>query len=192
MEELRRRGIRVVCLNGAGKFDPRPVSLVETHAGGAAGRDSVVSVLGQSRGPPVGASVQRGPCGVLHRDEIVSEGWLVRMIDRFTFHWSHAVVCCSEAVRRSVSNCLGAPAPRQTIIPFGVDAGQLAVGDAASRKELRLRDGGPIVGTVPARRTEKGLRAVAGDGDVEPARQRSALPAPHCGRRAGAASRSRR
>ena len=54
-------------------------------------------------------------------------------------------------------------------------------------KELRLRDGGPIVGTVcRLAEPKRATRAVAGDGDVEPARQRSALPAPHCGRRAGA------
>ena len=49
----------------------------------------------------------------------------------------------------------------QTIIPFGVDAGQFAAGDAASKKELRLRDGGPIVGTV-CRLVEpkKGLRVL--------------------------------
>jgi glycosyltransferase involved in cell wall biosynthesis len=51
-------------------------------------------------------------------------------------------------VRRSVSTCLGAPATRQTIIPFGVDAGQFAVTDVATREELHLRAGGPIVGTV--------------------------------------------
>jgi glycosyltransferase involved in cell wall biosynthesis len=51
-------------------------------------------------------------------------------------------------VRRSVSACLGAPAARQTIIPFGVDAGRFAVTDVATRNELRLQDRGPIVGTV--------------------------------------------
>ena len=149
VEELRRRGIRVVCLNGAGKGDPRVLfrlwKLMQEE------RPDVIQsflfwanlaarLLGRL------SNAVRVVCS--YHDEIVSEGWLVRMIDRFTFQWSHAVVCCSEAVRRSVSNCLGAPAPRQTIIPFGVDAGQFAVGDAASRTELRLRDGGPIIGTV--------------------------------------------
>jgi glycosyltransferase involved in cell wall biosynthesis len=83
-----------------------------------------------------------------YHDEIVSEGWAVRLIDRLTFRWSHAVVCCSDAVRRSVSACLGASAARQTIIPFGVDADQFAGSDMANRQELGLRDGGPIVGTV--------------------------------------------
>jgi len=149
VEELRRRGIRVVCLNGAGKGDPRVLfrlwKLMQEE------RPDVIQsflfwanlaarLLGRL------SNAVRVVCS--YHDEIVSEGWLVRMIDRFTFQWSHAVVCCSEAVRRSVSNCLGAPAPRQTIIPFGVDAGQFAVGNAASRTELRLRDGGPIIGTV--------------------------------------------
>ena len=136
VEELRRRGIRVVCLNGAGKGDPRVLfrlwKLMQAE------RPDVIQsflfwanlaarLLGRL------SNAVRVVCS--YHDEIVSEGWLVRMIDRFTFQWSHAVVCCSEAVRRSVSNCLGAPAPRQTIITFGVDAGQFAVGDAASTRE---------------------------------------------------------
>ena len=49
----------------------------------------------------------------------------------------------------------------QTIIPFGVDAGQFAVGDAASKKELCLRDGRPIVGTVcRLAEPKKGLRVL--------------------------------
>lgn len=149
VEELRGRGIRVVCLNGAGKFDPRVLfrlwKLMREE------RPAVMQsflfwanvsarVLGRL------SKVVRVVCS--YHDEIVSEGRLVRMIDRLTFRWSHAVVCCSEAVRRSVSVCLGASAPRQTIIPFGIDVGQFAVTDLATRKELGLREGGPVVGTV--------------------------------------------
>lgn len=149
VDELRRRGARVVCLDGAGTFDVRVLfrlwKLIRQE------RPDVIQsflfwanlsarLLGRL------SKAVRVVCS--YHDEIVSEGRLVRMIDRLTFRWSHAVVCCSEAVRRSVSRCLGAPAARQTIIPFGVDAGQFPSTDAAPRKELNLRDGGPIVGTV--------------------------------------------
>ncbi|HEU4505742.1 MAG TPA: glycosyltransferase [Nitrospira sp.] len=149
VEELRGRGIRVVCLNGAGKFDPRVLfrlwKLMREE------RPDVMQsflfwanlsarVLGRL------SKVVRVVCS--YHDEIVSEGSLVRMIDRMTFGWSHAVVCCSEAVRRSVIRQLGAPDARQTIIPFGVDVGRFAVIDRVTRKELGLDDDGPILGTV--------------------------------------------
>ncbi len=149
VEELRRRGIRVVCLDGAGKFDLRVLyrlwKLVREE------RPDVMQsflfwanvsarVLGRL------SKAVRVVCS--YHDEIVSEGRIVRLIDRLTFRWSHAVVCCSEAVRRSVSTCLGAPAIHQTIIPFGVDAGQFAASDAATRAELGLRSDGPVIGTV--------------------------------------------
>ena len=72
----------------------------------------------------------------------------MRMIDRFTFHWSHAVVCCSEAVRRSVSNCLPAPGSSADDHSLRRRCRSVCGGRCRQQKELRLRDGGPIVGTV--------------------------------------------
>jgi glycosyltransferase involved in cell wall biosynthesis len=149
VQELRRRGIRVVCLNGAGKLDLRVLfrlwkvmreerpDVMQSFLFWA---NMSARMLGRL------SKAVRVVCS--YHDEIVSEGRLVRMIDRLTFGWSHAVVCCSEAVRRSVSACLGAPAARQTIIPFGVDVGQFAVMDPATKEELGLRGDAPIVGTV--------------------------------------------
>ena len=149
IDELRRRGIRVVCLNGAGKFDLRVLfrlwRLVREE------RPDVMQsflfwanvsarVLGRV------SKAVRVVCS--YHDEIVSEGRLMRMIDRLTFRWSHAVVCCSEAVRRSVVVRLGAPAAGQTIIPFGVDVEQFTRNDVATRGELGVQSNGPLVGTV--------------------------------------------
>jgi glycosyltransferase involved in cell wall biosynthesis len=83
-----------------------------------------------------------------YHDEIVSEGRLLRAIDRLTFQWSHAVVCCSEAVRRSVSARIGGRVARQATIPFGVDLRRFAATELATRQELGLREGGPLIGTV--------------------------------------------
>jgi len=153
IDELRRRGIRVVCLNGAGKFDLRVLfrlwRLVREE------RPDVMQsflfwanvsarVLGRV------SKAVRVVCS--YHDEIVSEGRLMRMIDRLTFRWSHAVVCCSEAVRRSVVVRLGAPAAGQTIIPFGVDteplklehAGQLQPAFAANFVAANMFDGIPL------------------------------------------------
>jgi len=149
VEELRRRDIRVVCLNGAGQFDLRVLfrlwkvmqeerpDVIQSFLFWA---NLSARLLGRL------SKAVRIVCS--YHDEIVTEGRLVRLIDRLTFQWSHAVVCCSEAVRRSVSKCLGASAARQTIIPFGVDAGRFVVTDIATRRELRLQETGPIVGTV--------------------------------------------
>ena len=148
VDELRRRGVRVVSLNGVGKFDLRVLyrlwkfmreerpDIMQSFLFWA---NLAARLLGRV------SKAVRVVCS--YHDEIVTEGRLVRMIDRLTFGWSHAVVCCSEAVRRSVSACLGAPASRQIIIPFGVDARQFAAADQAAREELEL-GGGPIVGTV--------------------------------------------
>ncbi|HET8721097.1 MAG TPA: glycosyltransferase [Nitrospira sp.] len=167
VDELRRRGVRVVCLDGAGKFDVRVLfrlwRLIRRE------RPDVIQsflfwanlsarLLGRL------SRAMRVVCS--YHDEIVSEGRLVRMIDRFTFRWSDAVVCCSEAVRRSVSRCLDAPAARQTIIPFGVDAGRFAATDGATRRELNLKEDRPTVGTVcrlvePKKGISVLLRAIA-------------------------------
>jgi glycosyltransferase involved in cell wall biosynthesis len=149
VDELRRRGIRVVCLDGAGKLDVRvPYRLWKFIR--QERPDVMQSFLFWAN---VAARVLRRLSNALrvvcsYHDEIVAETRLMRMIDRLTFRWSDAVVCCSEAVRRSVSACLGAPADRQTIIPFGVDASQFAVSDRAVPAELGLGDGRPVLGTV--------------------------------------------
>jgi glycosyltransferase involved in cell wall biosynthesis len=149
VDELRRRGIRVVTLDGAGKLDLRvPYRLWKfiRHERPDVMQSFLFWANLAARVLWRLSTAVRVVCS--YHDEIVSEGRLIRMIDRATFRWSDAVVCCSEAVRRSVSACLGAPADRQTIIPFGVDAGQFAMTDRAAPAELGLDDGGPIVGTV--------------------------------------------
>jgi glycosyltransferase involved in cell wall biosynthesis len=149
VEELRRRDIRVVCLNGAGQFDFRVLfrlwKVMQEER-----PDVIQSFLfwANLSARFLGRLSKAVRIVCSYHDEIVTEGCLVRLIDRLTFQWSHAVVCCSEAVRRSVSKCLGASAARQTIIPFGVDAGRFVVTDVATRRELRLQETGPIVGTV--------------------------------------------
>ena len=148
-DDLRARGVRVVSLGGVGMFDFRVLfrlwklmreerpDVLQSFLFWA---NLAARLLGRL------SKAVRVICS--YHDEIVSEGRLLRLIDRLTFRWSHAVVCCSDAVRRSVSACLGAPAAGQTIIPFGVDARLFATADRATREELGLREGGPVVGTV--------------------------------------------
>lgn len=148
-DELRARGVRVVSLNGTGKLDalvlfrlwrllrkeqPDVIQAFLFWANVAA------RLLGRiMKGLPVISS---------YHDEVVSEGWFVRAVDRLTFGWSHTIVCCSEAVRRSVSSQVCARPARYTIIPFGLDPQQFNASEAASRQELGLSEDLPVLGTV--------------------------------------------
>ena len=58
------------------------------------------------------------------------------------------IVCCSEAVRRSVISRIGGNPARYAIIPFGLDMQQFETESVATRRELGLREGGLILGTV--------------------------------------------
>ncbi len=148
-DELRGRGIRVVSLNGRGSYDVRVLFRL-WRVLRAERPDVIQSFL-------FWANVSARLLGRLstavqvicsYHDEIVSEGWLIRAIDRLTFRWSHAVVCCSEAVRRSIAARIGGRLVPQAIIPFGVDVHGFVRADIATRQELGLRDRGPIIGTV--------------------------------------------
>ncbi|HET9867725.1 MAG TPA: glycosyltransferase [Nitrospira sp.] len=148
-DDLRARGVRVVSLGGVGTFDIRVLFRLWKVL--QAERPDVIQsflfwanlsarVLGRL------FKAVRVVCS--YHDEIVSEGRLMKAIDRLTFQWSHAVVCCSEAVRQSVSTRIGGRVADQVIIPFGVDPLRFATTELATRRELGLREGGQLIGTV--------------------------------------------
>lgn len=148
-EELRARGVRVISLEGRGKFDVRVFfrlwSLLRRE------RPDVIQafLFWANIAARLFARISRAfPVISSYHDEIVSEGWWVRTIDRLTIKWSHTIVCCSEAVRRSVCARLDGTAARYTIIPFGLDMRQFDTEPLATRRELGLYEGGPVLGTV--------------------------------------------
>lgn len=158
--ELREKGIRVLSLDGAGKLDARIIvrlfKLLQTE------RPDIVQAF------LFWANVATRACGRILRafpvissyhDEIVSEGWLLRSVDRLTLNWTDRIVCCSGAVVRSVVSRIGGSAERCTVIPFGVDIEQFESVPATTRRELGLQNGGNVIGTV-CRLVEpkKGLR----------------------------------
>jgi glycosyltransferase involved in cell wall biosynthesis len=148
-DELRVRGVRVISLDGIGKWDARVLF-------------RLLKVLKMEQPDVIQAflfwaNVAARVCGRILRvfpvissyhDEMVSEGWCVRAVDRLTLQWTQCIVCCSEAVRRSVVRQLGGKADRCTIIPFGVDMQQFEGNIAATRQELGLLEGGFVIGTV--------------------------------------------
>lgn len=148
-QELKKRGVRVLSLDGAGKLDARVIlrlfQLLRVEQ-----PDVVQAFL-------FWANVAARACGRILRafpvissyhDEVVSEGWLVRVMDRLTLHWTQRVVCCSHAVSRSIVSRIGARIEHCTMIPFGVDVEQFDSAAAATRRELGLRDSGKVIGTV--------------------------------------------
>ena len=148
-EELQARGIRVLSLDGAGKLDARVLfRLLKTIR---QERPDVIQAF------LCWANVAARLCGRIVRtlaiissyhDEVVSEGWIIRLVDRLTLKWTHGILCCSEAVRRSVLSRIGGQGNQFTVIPFGVDVDQFRRPSAASRRELGLHDDGPVIGTV--------------------------------------------
>ena len=159
-QELEKRGVRVLSLDGTGKLDARVMvrlfKLLRSEQ-----PDIVQAFL-------FWANVAARACGRILRafpvissyhDEVVSEGWLVRVVDRLTLTWTDRIVCCSGAVGRSVVSRIGGKIEHCTIIPFGVDIEQFEATAAATRRELGLRDNQKVIGTV-CRLVEpkKGLR----------------------------------
>lgn len=149
VEELRTRGVRVVSLEGTGKLDARALfrlwRLLRKE------RPDIIQAFlfwANIAARLLGRIFGKFPVISSYHDEVVSEGWLVRTIDRLTLKWSHTIVCCSEAVRRSVSSRIGGDTARYAIIPFGVDPRQFSTADVATRRELGLKEGGPVIGTI--------------------------------------------
>lgn len=149
VKELRTRGVRVVSLEGTGKLDARVLFrfwklLREEQPDVIQAFLFWANIAARLLGRIVGAF----PVISSYHDEVVSEGWLVRTIDRLTLKWSHTIVCCSEAVRRSVSSRIGGDTAQYAVIPFGIDMRQFNTDHIATRRELGLKEGGPVIGTV--------------------------------------------
>ena len=148
-EELRARGVRVVSLGGKGKLDARVWfrlwRLLRSER-----PDIIQSFLfwANISARLLGRFLREIPVIATYHDEVVSEGWVVRTIDRLTLKWSHTIVCCSEAVRRSVVSRIGGDVARYVIIPFGLDLRRFHADDVATRRELGLKEGGAVIGTV--------------------------------------------
>lgn len=148
-EELQARGVRVVSLGGAGKLDARVLfrlwRLLRSER-----PDIIQSFLfwANISARLLGRLLKEIPVIATYHDEVVSEGWVVRTIDRLTLKWSHTIVCCSEAVRRSVVSRIGGDVARYVIIPFGLDMRRFRADDVATRCELGLKEGGAVIGTV--------------------------------------------
>ncbi len=148
-DELKARGVRVVSLDGSGKWDLRVI--VRLFKLLRAERPDVIQAFlfwANMSARVCGRILRAFPVISSYHDEVVSEGRLVRLVDRLTLAWTEAVVCCSEAVRRSVESRIGETGTRCTIIPFGVDLARFQGTSAASHHEVGLGEGQRSIGTV--------------------------------------------
>jgi glycosyltransferase involved in cell wall biosynthesis len=148
-DELRARGVRVVSLDGLGKFDLRVLSrlwrLIKIEQ-----PDVIQAFL-------FWANIAARLVGYLaktirvissYHDEVVPESRLNRVVDRLTMTWTKYVVCCSEAVRRSVEQRIGGEKEQFVVIPFGIEARRLGDAGKVSGAVLGLQEGLPVIGTV--------------------------------------------
>ena len=62
--------------------------------------------------------------------------------------WATHIVCCSEAVRRSVEQRIGGGKNNFAIIPFGVDTGWFREPRGISGRTIALQHELPVIGTV--------------------------------------------
>jgi glycosyltransferase involved in cell wall biosynthesis len=147
--EMRERGIRVVALNGRGPWDLRVLyrlfrlvrkerpEILHAFLGFA---NLAASLVGRLLGVPV----------IIwsYRDV---EVWKTRthwMVDRMGARRVAAITCCSDAVRRFVLARLNGHASKLVTIHNGINPDAFSSPPAASRSELKLRDGGFVIGTV--------------------------------------------
>ncbi|HLZ34215.1 MAG TPA: glycosyltransferase [Nitrospira sp.] len=162
VSELQSRGVRVISLNGKGKMDIR--ILFRLREVFQAERPDVVQsfLFWANLAARLARTAHRKLLVISsYHDEVVQEGWFERFVDRLTMGWTEKIVCCSQAVRRSVELRIGGAEGQFAVIPFGVEIGRYAGQTPALRDQLDLREGAPLIGTV-CRLVEpkKGLRVL--------------------------------
>lgn len=160
--EFARRGVRVVSLEGFGQLDAR--ILLRLWVLVRRERPQIIHAFLFWANITARVVGRFGGCSHIissYHDEVVTEGWAVRGMDRLTLRWNEALVCCSQAVRRSVRAQIGGSDRQTVIIPFGVDTAEFHGVKPLKRTVLGLGEQGSIIGTV-CRLVEpkKGLRVL--------------------------------
>lgn len=147
--ELRKRGVRVITLGGRGKLDGRVVvklwQLIRTE------RPDIIHAFlfwANLACRVVGRLLHVKIRLSSYHDVEVRRIWHRLIPDRLTMRWTHANVCCSEAVCRSVRAQLGGEEKKYVAIPFGVDVEQHDGAGLLKRGDLGLREEPAVIGTV--------------------------------------------
>lgn len=148
-EELRSRDVRVVTLGGRGKLDARVFlrlwRLVRRE------RPDIIHAFlfwANLACRVVGRLLHVKIRLSSYHDVEVRRIWHRLIPDRLTMRWTHANVCCSEAVCRSVRAQLGGEEKKYVAIPFGVDVERYDGAGSLKKRDLGLREESAVIGTV--------------------------------------------
>lgn len=148
-QEMRRRGIRVITLDGRGKLDVSVLwrlgrALMQERP------DIIHAFLSLANfACCVMGSLVRIPVLILsYRDLEVWKRWPAILFDRMMVRWAHATTCCSEAVRRFALKNFHVQEDRIVTIHNGIDVERFRPRSVTNRLTTKLRDDVPIVGTV--------------------------------------------
>jgi glycosyltransferase involved in cell wall biosynthesis len=148
-KEMRKRGIKVVALNGAGKMDARVFfrffSLVRAEQ-----PDVIHSFLplanyvGMIVGRMLGISVLIASYRGVEQQR--SKFWVWG--DRLVVRLAQATTCCSDAVRQSVIEWFGGDTSKYITIYNGIDVERFHRVSTLTKSDLGLREGIATIGTV--------------------------------------------
>jgi glycosyltransferase involved in cell wall biosynthesis len=147
--ELRDRGVKVIALNGKGKWDARVIYKLwrvmrkerpDIVHGFLFLANITARVIGRVLSVPVIIGSYRGV-----------EIWKSRLyvsLDRLTAGWAHSMTCCSHAVRQDAMARIGGPSEKYVAIHNGVEIERFARRTSLTRAGIGLPDGVPAIGVV--------------------------------------------
>ncbi len=148
-EEMRRRGIKVITLNGTGRMDARVFlrffSLVRAEQ-----PDVIHSFLplanyvGMIVGHMLGVSVLVAS----YRGVEQGRNWIQVWADRLVVRLAQATTCCSDAVRGFAMKRFGGEKTKYVTIHNGIDVERFRRASPMTKSSLGLREGIATVGTV--------------------------------------------
>jgi glycosyltransferase involved in cell wall biosynthesis len=147
--EMRKRGIKVVALNGTGKMDARVFfrffSLVRAEQ-----PDIIHSFLPLANcvGMIVGRMLRISVLIASYRGVEQQRSRFWAWVDWLVVRLAQATTCCSDAVRKSVIEGFGGDTSKYITIYNGIDVERFRRVSTITKSDLGLREGIATIGTV--------------------------------------------
>ncbi len=147
--EFRDRGIRIIALNGKGKWDVRvPFRLWQVLRKEQPDIIHAFLFLANIVGRVVGRFLKIPVVIGSYRGVEIWKSWPFVLIDRMTSGWVHTMTCCSHAVRQSVLSRIGGAPEKYVAIHNGVDVARFESQTSLTRADVGVPYGVPVIGTV--------------------------------------------
>jgi glycosyltransferase involved in cell wall biosynthesis len=147
--EMRKRGIKVIALNGSGKVDARVLfrffSLVRTER-----PDVIHSFLPLANyvGMIVGHMLKVSVLIASYRGTEQRRNRFLVWVDRLVVRVAQATTCCSDAVRWYAIKRFGGDTSKYVTIYNGIDIERFRRVSTVTKSDLGLREGVATIGTV--------------------------------------------